>query len=87
MSVQAVLMSWNPEAPHIVVEDAVAFRVLDDLSATDTARGDYSKAMPGLVRPLLNWTTRRLTSNGAFESETAVPTEELVSEPNRNGWL
>jgi lipopolysaccharide transport system ATP-binding protein len=57
VSVLAVVMSLKPEVPHAFFVDAVAFRVLDDLTATNTARGDYAKAMPGLVRPLLRWTT------------------------------
>jgi lipopolysaccharide transport system ATP-binding protein len=79
MSVQAVLMTWNPEISHAVVDDAVAFRVLDDLAATDTARGDYSKAMPGLVRPLLHWTTQRLTSDNNPNIDLPVKGEELIS--------
>ena len=80
MSVQAVLMSINPEAGHAVVDDAVAFRVLDDLNATDTARGDYAKAMPGLMRPLLRWTTRTLSSSNSSNGSAAGESMELVSE-------
>ena len=36
--------------------NAVAFQVIDSLEG-DSARGDYSKDMPGVVRPLLKWTT------------------------------
>lgn len=57
MYVQAVLMTLDPEVVHTIVEEAVAFRVLDDLAATDTARGDYKRPMPGLMRPVLEWTT------------------------------
>ena len=80
MSVQAVLMSLNPEVGHAVVDDAVAFRVLDDLTAADTARGDYGKAMPGLLRPLLHWTTRRLSPPGNPESNTLDETGLLDNE-------
>ncbi len=55
--VQAVLISLDPETVHAIVDEAVAFRVLDDLTATTTARGDYPNPMPGVVRPLLEWTT------------------------------
>jgi lipopolysaccharide transport system ATP-binding protein len=60
ISVLAVVMTLNPEVSRAVVEDAVAFRVLDDLTARDTARGDYCKPMPGAVRPLLKWNTRKI---------------------------
>jgi lipopolysaccharide transport system ATP-binding protein len=82
MTVQAVLMSWNPEVSHAVVDDAVAFRVLDDLTATDTARGDYDKAMPGLMRPLLHWTTRQVAPSTSPESATRKIETELVGERN-----
>jgi hypothetical protein len=82
MSVQAVLMSWNPEAPHAFVDDAVAFRVLDDLNATDTARGDYDKAMPGLMRPLLQWTTRHVPSSDSSENDAPIEDAQLVIERN-----
>jgi lipopolysaccharide transport system ATP-binding protein len=70
--VQAVIMTLDPEVVHTIVEEAVAFRVLDDLTATNTARGDYSKAMPGLMRPLLKWTTSLVPRPGDSES---VPQE------------
>jgi lipopolysaccharide transport system ATP-binding protein len=80
MSVQAVVMSWDPEAPHVIVDDAVAFRVLDDLNATDTARGDYSKAMPGLMRPKLHWTTQALPSSNRSNGSTSIENGELLTE-------
>jgi lipopolysaccharide transport system ATP-binding protein len=57
-SVDAVIMTLEPEAPHLHARDAVLFRVVDPLYAKDTARGDYSRPIPGLMRPLLRWTTR-----------------------------
>jgi lipopolysaccharide transport system ATP-binding protein len=62
--VQAVIMTLDPEAIHTIVEEAVAFRVVDDLNATNTSRGDYGQPMPGLVRPLLEWTTSFVPRNG-----------------------
>lgn len=58
VSVMPVLMSLSPEHIHAMVEDAVAFRVVDDLSTKDTSRGDYNQPMPGLIRPMLTWQTR-----------------------------
>jgi lipopolysaccharide transport system ATP-binding protein len=58
LSVQVVVMSLNPQVVHAKVDDCVAFRMVDDLTANDTARGDYRKPMPGVVRPSLEWTTR-----------------------------
>ena len=41
---------------YVHEENAVAFQVVDS-TAGDSARGDYVGPMPGLVRPLLDWTT------------------------------
>ena len=57
MSVMVVLMTLDPEHVHALVHDAVLFRVVDPLTASDTARGDYPRPIPGVMRPLLSWTT------------------------------
>lgn len=41
---------------HAQERNAVAFQVVDS-PAGDSARGDYLGPMPGVIRPLLNWTT------------------------------
>jgi lipopolysaccharide transport system ATP-binding protein len=41
---------------HAHERSAVAFQVVDS-PVGDSARGDYIGPMPGVVRPLLNWTT------------------------------
>lgn len=66
--VQAVLISLDPETVHAIVEEAVAFRVVDDMTATATARGDYPNPMPGVVRPLLEWTTFFVPRHGDTEN-------------------
>src|ERR1043165_2765057 len=42
---------------HARVTNAVAFQVVDE-AGEGSARGDYVGPMPGVVRPLLEWTTR-----------------------------
>ena len=42
---------------HFYERDAVAFQVVDSLDG-DSARGDYAGPMPGVIRPLLRWTTQ-----------------------------
>ena len=56
-TVRVMMLSLDPDELHFMERDAVMFRVVDDLSAKDTARGDYGKPMPGLVRPVLRWVT------------------------------
>jgi lipopolysaccharide transport system ATP-binding protein len=41
---------------HAHERNAIAFQVIDS-PADDSARGDYVGPMPGVVRPLLRWTT------------------------------
>jgi lipopolysaccharide transport system ATP-binding protein len=41
---------------HAQQRDAVAFQIIDGQSG-ESARGDYVGPMPGVVRPLLRWTT------------------------------
>ena len=55
--VGAAISTMNPVIVHIYERDAVAFQVIDTLDG-NSARGDYAGPMPGVVRPLLCWTTQ-----------------------------
>ena len=39
----------------------MAFQVIDSLDG-DTVRGDYAGPFPGVVRPLLEWTTEHIAA-------------------------
>ena len=53
------LMSHFPTTRmHAHSRNAVAFQVIDN-QAGDSARGDYLGPLPGVMRPLLEWTTQR----------------------------
>ena len=55
--VHAAVMSHVPSTiVHAYERNVVAFQVVDSPHG-DSARGDYVGPMPGVVRPLLNWTT------------------------------
>ena len=54
-----VAISTMPSKVHLFERDAVAFEVVDSMG-DDTARGDYTGPMPGVVKPLLQWTNVRL---------------------------
>jgi lipopolysaccharide transport system ATP-binding protein len=43
---------------HFFEPDVVAFHVMDTLDG-DSARGDYAGPIPGVIRPLLQWTSRQ----------------------------
>lgn len=42
---------------HVLEREVVTFQVIDSLFS-DSARGDYTGPMPGVIRPLVNWTTQ-----------------------------
>ena len=56
MLVGAAVSTINPVIIHFYEREAVAFQVIDNMDG-NTARGDYAGPMPGVVRPLLPWTT------------------------------
>jgi lipopolysaccharide transport system ATP-binding protein len=54
--VSAAISTMDPVTVHYFERDAVAFQVIDSLDG-DSARGDYAGPFPGVVRPLLKWST------------------------------
>jgi len=56
--------------------DAVAFQAVDNLDS-DTARGDYARSIPEVVRPLLKWSAEFIP-NGR---EAAVVVTEEGAQP------
>lgn len=60
--VGAAITTLRPEIVHFYERDAVAFQVVDTLDG-NSARGEYGGSMPGVVRPLLSWTTRPQDQN------------------------
>ncbi len=57
MYVTAAVSTYYPMAVHFLERDAVVFRVVDTTDG-DSARGDFAGHMPGVVRPVLPWTTQ-----------------------------
>lgn len=55
--ISSIMMTLNPDKLEYKVQNAVSFTVVDSFDG-DSARGDYAKDMPGVVRPLLKWDTR-----------------------------
>jgi lipopolysaccharide transport system ATP-binding protein len=53
----AAVSTVNPVRVHFFEREAVAFHVSDSMDG-DSARGDYVGPIPGVVRPLLRWTTQ-----------------------------
>jgi lipopolysaccharide transport system ATP-binding protein len=57
MILGAAISTMDPLAVHCHERDAVAFQVVDSTDG-DSARGDFAGPIPGVVRPLLSWTTQ-----------------------------
>ncbi len=55
--VGAAISTMDPVIIHFYESDTIAFQVVDSVDG-DSARGDYTGFIPGVVRPLLRWTTR-----------------------------
>jgi lipopolysaccharide transport system ATP-binding protein len=68
----ASIATFEPSRVHFRERDIVAFHVIDSLEG-NAARGDYAGPMPGIVRPLLHWTSEFVPAN------SAAPTRELIS--------
>lgn len=57
MIIGASVRTEEPHMLHFYERDAAAFQVIDSLDG-NSARGDYLGPLPGIVRPLLKWTTQ-----------------------------
>ncbi len=62
----AISTHFPAAAVHVLERDAVSFRVHDTL-AIDSARGDFTGTVPGVVRPLVDWTTHFQASEESNE--------------------
>ncbi len=56
MFVTPAMTTLDPNLPQFYERDAVAFQTFDTLDG-DSARGDWSKHLGGVIRPLLSWDT------------------------------
>ncbi|HEU0209677.1 MAG TPA: polysaccharide ABC transporter ATP-binding protein [Candidatus Udaeobacter sp.] len=75
VTIGTALMTLDPEIVHGIELNAIEFRVVFPAGATDTARGDFRNVSPGVVQPMLKWTTRyepSPLSAAAVESEVGV---------------
>lgn len=54
--IDCYLITLNPDQVLFREVGAIAFTVVDNLEG-DTARGDYARNIPGMLRPMLEWST------------------------------
>jgi lipopolysaccharide transport system ATP-binding protein len=62
MYIGVAMVTLHPRIIHFVELDLVAFQVIDSTDG-NSARGDWTGGLAGVVRPLLEWTTRFSPSN------------------------
>ncbi|MBC2709791.1 MAG: ABC transporter ATP-binding protein [Desulfosarcina sp.] len=55
--ITCTLLTMNPDRVQFMERTALAFQIVDSVDG-DSARGDYAKNIPGIVRPMLQWTTQ-----------------------------
>ncbi len=60
---------WPATISHIFERDVVAFRLFDGLQG-DSARGDFSGPMTGVVRPVVDWTTEFEPRKNALQEQS-----------------
>lgn len=74
MIVDVAISSHIPATQiHVMKSHVIGFQVIDSLQA-DSARGDFKGQMPGVVRPVAQWTT---TANAPMSEPDGRPFEEL----------
>jgi lipopolysaccharide transport system ATP-binding protein len=73
-SVTVAISSFDPLSIHALAPDAVAFNIVDPILG-DSARGRYTLPMPGVVRPLLSWSTATAPAEDSIENTRVRGTE------------
>ncbi len=76
--VSPAIRTPEPKVKHFLVPEAIAFQVIDSLDG-DSARGDFSGYMRGVIRPLLKWETRFNPKT----NETLKKTQRKMPPPSR----
>lgn len=59
----AAVSTIEPLKIHFFERDVVAFQIIDTMDG-DSVRGNYAGPIPGIVRPMLNWTSHYTPSPG-----------------------
>jgi lipopolysaccharide transport system ATP-binding protein len=58
--ISVAIIEQDPFVVHFHELDAVAFNVSDPMNG-NSARGNYTLPFPGVVRPILNWDTAKIS--------------------------
>lgn len=63
MYISCHCLTLNPDTVQFSEKQSISFLVSDSIDG-DTARGDYARKMPGIVRPILDWKTELRSQSG-----------------------
>ena len=66
----AAISTLDPVTVHVYEPEAIAFQVIDGIDG-DSLRSDYGAAVPGVVRPHLQW--RTVTETGPTPPAEGIP--------------
>jgi lipopolysaccharide transport system ATP-binding protein len=69
--VGAAISTMDPVTVHVFERNVVAFQIVDSMDG-DSARGEYAGPMPGVIRPLLQWTTSAIAKTQETDPLTAL---------------
>ena len=57
--VGVALVTHDPFKVHFHEREAIAFNMIDEMENSPT-RGEYVGSLPGVIRPLLDWNSKRI---------------------------
>ena len=72
--------TMEPTIYQCHVEEVVSFEVIESYK-TNTARGDYKGNIAGVIRPLLEWSTKFYTNGAKYQSYRDEPTLNKSAMP------
>ena len=73
--IAAGISTMDPVRVHLFERDVVAFHIIDSLDG-NSARGDYAGPFPGVVRPLLKWTSEFVPEDQFVTRSSTLTTVE-----------
>ena len=62
LMVDAAVSTMDPVIVHVWERSTIGFQVVDSIDG-DSVRGDYAGPYPGVVRPMLEWSTEEISPN------------------------
>jgi hypothetical protein len=77
--VTPAMRTLDPVIRRFIVHDAIAFQVIDSQDG-DSARGQYTGNLAGVIRPLLDWETKLVPANVTNNGSKVIVTNNSQLE-------